>query len=234
MAEGGVLEEGQLSYPDAGTPEGGVISPLLANVFLHYVLDEWFAQQVQPRLRGPSTLVRYCDDFVMLFAYKDDAERVSGSAREAAGEVRAATAPGQDPHGRFPRFGTCTHYGGDPTMATTFNFLGFTHLWARSRKGKAWFGSGRRRFAWRVRSKRLSTVSRHAALAPARAAPRLCQMLRGHFAYYGIRGNSKRLGSLHERARALLAELVVAQVAHSSLSWVRSGGYWSTFPLPRP
>lgn len=71
-----VLEDGQLSYPDAGTPQGGVISPCLANVFLHYVLDEWFAAEVQPRLRGPSTLVRFADDFVVLLAYRDDAERV--------------------------------------------------------------------------------------------------------------------------------------------------------------
>ena len=79
-----------------------MISPLLANVFLHYVLDEWFAEQVQPRLRGPSTLVRYCDDFVMLFAYRDRRRTRASSAREAAGEVRTATAPGQDPYGRFP------------------------------------------------------------------------------------------------------------------------------------
>jgi RNA-directed DNA polymerase len=72
----GVMEQGQLSFPGTGTPQGGVISPALSNVFLHYVLDEWFAEQVQPRLRGVSTLVRYCDDFVMLFACKEDAERV--------------------------------------------------------------------------------------------------------------------------------------------------------------
>jgi hypothetical protein len=72
----GVLENGQLSFSEAGAPQGGVASPLLANVFLHYVLDEWFSDEVQSRLRGPSTLVRFADDFVMLFAYKDGAERV--------------------------------------------------------------------------------------------------------------------------------------------------------------
>jgi RNA-directed DNA polymerase len=72
----GVLEEGRLSFPGIGTPQGGVISPMLANVFLHHVLDEWFAEQVQPCLRSGSALIRYCDDFVMLFACKDDAERV--------------------------------------------------------------------------------------------------------------------------------------------------------------
>jgi Reverse transcriptase (RNA-dependent DNA polymerase) len=66
----GVLELGQVHYPEAGTPQGGTISPILSNVFLHRVIDAWFAREVQPRLRGPSTLVRFCDDFVMLFAHK--------------------------------------------------------------------------------------------------------------------------------------------------------------------
>lgn len=72
----GVLEDGQLRYPDKGTPQGGVISPCLANVFLHYVLDEWYRTQVAVRLQGQSSLVRYCDDFVMIFEYKGDADRV--------------------------------------------------------------------------------------------------------------------------------------------------------------
>ncbi len=72
----GVLESGQISFPGVGTPQGGVISPVLSNVFLHYVLDEWFAEQAQPRLHHGSALIRYRDDFVMLFANKEDAERV--------------------------------------------------------------------------------------------------------------------------------------------------------------
>ncbi len=72
----GVLEAGSVSYPDAGSPQGGVISPLLANVFLHYVLDVWFRQEVQPRLRGSAHLIRYADDFVILFTHEEDARRV--------------------------------------------------------------------------------------------------------------------------------------------------------------
>ena len=72
----GVMEEGSISYPEAGSPQGGVISPLLANVFLHYVLDVWFRQEVQPRLRGRAHLIRYADDFVILFTHEDDARRV--------------------------------------------------------------------------------------------------------------------------------------------------------------
>src|SRR6516164_8354658 len=72
----GVLEQGQLFYPDAGTPQGGVISPALSNVFLHYVLDEWFEQEVKPRLRERAFLVRYADDFVIGFRDQRDAQRV--------------------------------------------------------------------------------------------------------------------------------------------------------------
>ena len=71
----GVLEAGQIHYPEDGTPEGGVISPLLANIYLHYVVDEWYVQALAPRVRGPSLLARYCDDFVLLFAFEDDARR---------------------------------------------------------------------------------------------------------------------------------------------------------------
>jgi len=131
----GVLEEGQLSYPDAGTPEGGVISPLMANVYLHYVLDEWFCEQVQPRLRGHSTLVRYCDDFVMVFAYKDDAERVLEVLGKRLGKYGLQLHPDKTRMVEFRLWDSLPHDGGTPTMATTFDFLGFTHVWIRSRKG---------------------------------------------------------------------------------------------------
>jgi retron-type reverse transcriptase len=71
-----VMEQGQVFFPETGTPQGGVVSPMLSNIFLHQVVDVWFAREVQPRLRGSSTLIRYCDDFVMLFACREDAERV--------------------------------------------------------------------------------------------------------------------------------------------------------------
>ena len=72
----GVLENGTLSYPSEGTPQGGVISPLLANIYLHYVLDEWFVRDVRPCMRGPCFMIRYADDFVMCFAHENDARRV--------------------------------------------------------------------------------------------------------------------------------------------------------------
>jgi RNA-directed DNA polymerase len=198
----GVLEEGQLYYPDTGTPEGGVISPLLANVYLHYVLDEWFAVQVQPRLRGPSTLVRYCDDFVMMFAYKDDAERVLEALGKRLGKYGLQLHPDKTRMVDFRFREPPQHDGGALPMATIFDFLGFTHVWGRSRRGKAVV---RRQTAKARLARAIKTIDqqcrvmRHLPLR--KQHKRLCQMLRGHYAYFGITGNSKRLGNLHERVR---------------------------------
>jgi retron-type reverse transcriptase len=123
----GVLEQGQLFYPGSGTPQDGVISPTLSNVFLHYVLDEWFAQQVQPRLRGTSTLIRYCDDFVMLLVNREDAERVHAVLGKRLGKFGLELHPDKTqlidfrpPHERV---------GVETTLSTTFTFLGFIHAW---------------------------------------------------------------------------------------------------------
>ena len=95
----GVLEDGDVSYPEAGTPQGGVISPLLANVYLHYVLDVWFEQEVKPRLKGRAFLVRYADDFVMGFACEEDARRVLDVLPQAVRQVRSDDPSGQDAAG---------------------------------------------------------------------------------------------------------------------------------------
>jgi hypothetical protein len=97
----GIQEGGSVTRPETGTPQGGVISPLLSNIFLHTVLDEWFVEQVQPRLRGRSFLIRFADDFVIGCEFEDDARRVE-SACEASGQVRPEPSSGQDPAGAVP------------------------------------------------------------------------------------------------------------------------------------
>ena len=231
----GVLEEGQLHYPEAGTPEGGVISPLLANVYLHYVLDEWFAQQVQPRLRGPSTLVRYCDDFVALFAYKDDAERVLEVLGKRLGKYGLQLHPDKTRLVDFRFRDRAPHEGEASTMATIFDFLGFTHVWARSRKGKALVQqqTAKARLARAIKAiDRQCRVMRHWPLREQHQ--RLCQMLRGHYAYYGISGNSKRLGNLHERVQRCWQKWLSRRSNHSSVTWVAFARILAHLPIPRP
>ena len=231
----GVLEEGQLYYPEAGTPEGGVISPLLANVYLHYVLDEWFAQQVQPRLRGPSTLVRYCDDLVALFAYKDDAERVLEVLGKRLGKYGLQLHPDKTRMVDFRFRDRAPHEGEASTMATIFDFLGFTHVWARSRKGKALVQqqTAKARLARAIKAiDRQCRVMRHWPLREQHQ--RLCQMLRGHYAYYGISGNSKRLGNLHERVQRCWQKWLSRRSNNSSVTWVAFARILAHLPIPRP
>jgi RNA-directed DNA polymerase len=231
----GVLEEGQLHYPEAGTPEGGVVSPILANVFLHYVVDEWFAEEVQPRLRGPSTLVRYCDDFVMLFTCKDDAERVLAVLGKRLGKFGLQLHPDKTRMVDFRFRPSPQHERGEGTLATTFNFLGFTHLWGRSRKGKVVVRqqTASDRFARTLAAiNQQCRTMRHWPLQDQHR--RLCQMLRGHFAYFGISGNSKRLGWLYHQTRRCWRKWLSRRSQKSYLSWERFGRMLEYLPLPPP
>jgi hypothetical protein len=133
----GVREDGSLTFPESGTPQGGVISPLLANVYLHSVLDVWFEREVKPRLRGRAFLVRYADDFVMGFACAADARRVLEVLPKRFGRYgltlhpdKTRLVPFSRPH---PQHRPATPQGS--AEPGSFDLLGFTHYWGRSRKG---------------------------------------------------------------------------------------------------
>ena len=193
----GVLEEGQWMCPDTGTPQGGVISPLLANIYLHHVLDDWYERDVRPRMRGRTFLIRFADDFVIGCELESDARRIM--------EVLPK---------RFKRFGLTihpdktklidfsppsAHHETDPSVDArprTFDFLGFTHYWARTRRG----GWTVKRKTCRKRQRRAMTRiwqwcrwHRHWSLTD--QVQVLRRKLHGHYGYYGIRGNSRELGT---------------------------------------
>lgn len=121
-----------LSHPEAGTPQGGVISPLLTNIYLHEVLDEWFVRDVQPRLRGRATLVRYADDLVFVFSQKEDAERVLDVLPKRFGKYGLTLHPDKT---RLVPFQRPDRDDGDDNGPGSFDLLGFTHHWGLSRKG---------------------------------------------------------------------------------------------------
>jgi RNA-directed DNA polymerase len=229
----GVMERGQLSYPGTGTPQGGVISPLLSNVFLHYVLDEWFAEQVQERLRGSSALVRYCDDFVMLFACKEDAERV----REVLGKRLAKF--GLELHPEKTRLidfrPPAERAGAETTLPTTFVFLGFLHVWGKSRKGNAamWQRTAKDRLARTL--KVIHERCRYMRSWPlAEQHRRLCRMLKGHFAYFGISGNYRRLSSVVFGTMRFWRKWLSRRSRTSQVTWERFHRVLARYPLPAP
>src|ERR1700686_4973987 len=129
----GVLEEGTLTKPEAGTPQGGVISPLLANIYLHYVLDVWFKEEVQPRLRGRAFLIRYADDFVMGFACEEDARRVLEVLPKRFGKFGLTLHPEKTRLVPFTK--PSLRDQERQSMPGTFDLLGFTHFWGLSRRG---------------------------------------------------------------------------------------------------
>ena len=201
----GMLEDGCVYHADTGTPQGGVISPLLANIYLHEVLDVWFHQQVLPRLRGRAHLVRYADDFVIVFDTEVDAHRVLDVLPKRFGKYGLRLHPDKTRLVRFtkPRGGPKPP-GSDDDHPGSFELLGFRHFWGRSRKGH-----------WVVKRKTASSrfsralhriaswcrVNRHWSISQQHEAPNA--KLRGHDAYYGISGNYRMLASLRREVERI-------------------------------
>jgi group II intron reverse transcriptase/maturase len=233
----GVLEEGNVSYPDAGSPQGGVISPLLANVFLHYVLDVWFRQEVQPRLRGRAHLIRYADDFVILFRHEDDARRVMAVLPKRFGKYGLTLHPEKTRLISFRRppckaSGGSSDRGGRPG---TFDLLGFTHYWGRTLRG-----------GWAVMrktaSKRLSRAvrsiaewcrdNRHCPVCEQHAI--LSQKVRGHYAYYGITGNFRMLKAFLRAVQRAWRWWLSRRNRRRDMNWDRFNRLLKRYGLPSP
>jgi group II intron reverse transcriptase/maturase len=197
----GVLEAEQWQRSEEGTPQGGVISPLLSNIFLHEVLDQWFAEQIRPRLYGRGFLVRYADDFVLGFECKEDAERIMKvlPKRLARFGLELHVEKTRVVPFRRPGRGEGTR---DKGSSQSFDFLGFTHYWGKSLKGN-WVV--KKKTAKDRLSRSLKLVNqwcrehRHEPLKDQQRA--LNRKLLGHFAYFGITGNGRSIHTFREGVR---------------------------------
>ena len=233
----GVLEKGSVSYPEAGSPQGGVISPLAANVYLHYVLDLWFRQEVQPRLRGRAHLIRYADDFVILFTQEEDARRVMEVLPKRFGRYGLTLHPEKTrlvPFQRPPR--KAADGGNNRTnLPGTFDLLGFTHYWGRTRRGR-----------WSVvrktASKRLSRAVRsiaewcreHRHLPVCEQHATLSQKVRGHYAYYGITGNARALFWFLCAVHRAWRQWLNRRNRNREMTWDRFNRLLTRYRLPPP
>ena len=230
----GVLEDGSLSFPETGSPQGGVISPLLANVYLHYVLDVWFEREVKPRLRDRAFLSRYADDFVMGFACEEDARRLLDVLPKRFGRYGLTIHPDKTRLVPFrpPSRPDRPDSGGDHRPGT-FDLLGFTHYWGRSRKG-IWVvkrQTAPSRFCRAVRTiAQWLRLHRHDPLADQHQT--LSQKLRGHFAYYGITGNGEALGRLRYTVIRLWRKWLMRRKRGSYFSWDRFQRLLRRYVLP--
>jgi group II intron reverse transcriptase/maturase len=218
----GVLEDGIVTVPVAGTPQGGVISPLLANVYLHYVLDVWFEREVKPRLHGRAFLIRYADDFVMGFACEADARRVLDVLPQRFGRYGLTLHPDKTrlvPFRRPPQQPAGDDSGGKGQPGT-FDLLGFTHYWSRSRKG---YWVVKRKTAHGRLSRALKKIAqwcrlhRHDPLSEQHRT--LSQQLRGHYAYFGITGNGLALRRFRDGVVRIWKKWLSRRHRRRSLSW---------------
>jgi group II intron reverse transcriptase/maturase len=231
----GVLEDGSLAFPEVGTPQGGVVSPLLANVYLHYVLDVWFEREVKPRLQGRAFLVRYADDFVMGFACEGDARRVLEVLPKRFGKYGLSLHPDKTrlvPFQRPPHQSSPADSERD-SRPGSFDLLGFTHFWARSRRG---FWVVKRKTARDRLSRALRTIAqwcrlnRHQPIADQHRT--LVQKLRGHFAYYGLTGNSFWLQRFRSWVVRIWKKWLARRRRRGFLSWAVFGRLLQRYPLP--
>jgi len=228
----GVMEDGQHVRSTTGTPQGGCISPLLANVYLHHVLDTWFVQAVQPRLRGPSGMVRYADDVVIVCKHEHDARRVLTVLTKRLERFGLRMHPKKTRLVRFER----PRRGDDGSdRPETFDFLGFTHYWGRSRKGRPVV---KRKTAKKRFNRTLRTISawcRENRHRPIRAQQRaLNRKLRGHDAYFGITGNAPALQRLRWRVERLWHKWLARRGGRRRLTWALFECLLRRFPLASP
>ena len=229
----GVLESWGVVRPEYGTPQGGVISPLLANIFLHEVMDRWFVEVARPRLCAPSHLIRYADDMVMVFASERDARRVLAVLPKRLGKYGLSLHPKKtrlidfrkprDPRVKPPR----------DQRPGTFDLLGFTHHWGRSRRGN-WVvrrRTAKDRFTRSLRA--ADTWCRRHMHAPIEWQHRkLGQKLLGHCAYYGITGNGRRLWAFRNELQWVWRKWLSRRSQKGRICWEAFFRFLARYPLP--
>ncbi len=230
----GVLEDGSLSFPEAGVPQGGVVSPMLANIFLHEVLDVWFDREVKPRLAGKAVLVRYADDAVFLFANEKDARRVMNVLPKRLGKYGLELHPDKTrlvDFRRPDRFAPASANEGPGT----FDLLGFTHHWGMARSGKWVVKQRTAKDRFRRALKRVAEWCREHRHDDVRAQQQaLGQKLRGHYGYYGIVGNSRALARFLYQVTLLWQKWLHRRSQRAPMPWERMHRLLERCPLPVP
>lgn len=231
----GVLEDGHIAYPTSGSPQGGVVSPILANIYMHEVLDTWFVRDVLPRMRRKAFLVRYADDAIMVFAAETDARRVLAVLPKRFEKFGLSLHPEKTQLVDFRRPDRFPNRDGDPKGGPgTFDHLGFTFFWAKSRKGKwvVYRKTARDRLnnalnrisLWCRRNRHLPLSEQHKALS---------QKLKGHYGYYGVIMNSRSLSRFYGGVLRLWRKWL-SRRSDQGLSRERMARILKRFRLPPP
>lgn len=235
ILKSGIQEEGVFRASDKGTPQGGVISPLLANLYLHYTLDLWFERVFRKTCTGITRFIRYADDFVVCFKDEADARRFRVEMEARLNQFGLEIAPEKT---KILEFGPMARPRAKQRgeKAETFDFLGFTHYCTTSRSGKM-FRVGRKSISKRITAKLTlfkEWLRASRTLPTAAIMKTVANKLRGHFAYYGVTGNSKSIQNYHYEVVRLLFKWLGRRGKRGSLNYEKFKLLLQRFPLPTP
>ena len=225
----GFLEDGEFRASEQGTPQGGLVSPVLANIYLHYVLDLWFEKRYAKTCQGQAHLVRYADDFVACFEDEQDAKRFVVELQDRLAAFGLEVEPSKTAMLRFGGLAPWACKRDGMRRPHTFNFLGFTHYVTRTRSGYFAVGRKTQRERFRKKLKALGQRLSRLRLAGGRAmAAFVRRHLEGHIQYYGVSGNSRSVRCYVYRAIRILFTWLNRRSQRRSLNWERYAAF-----LPR-
>jgi len=233
--KGGVMEEGKLSETDKGTPQGGILSPVLANIYLHYIIDRWIETEVKKKAKGFVEMVRYADDFVICTNYGNEAKAILDSLKKRLKIYGLELAEDKT---RIIEFGRFARIDADNAgrKVESFKFLGFLHYCSESAKGK--FKLGRVTDSKKMTVKVAEMKSWLYEMAHKDEIkvwwPTFCAKLRGHFQYYGISGNCKGIGKFYKIVTYLLFKILNKRSQKRSCNWKEFGEYLKRHHCPKP
>ena len=233
--EAGTLESGRWQATETGTPQGSGISPLLANVFLHYVFDLWVHQWRRRHARGRVIVCRYADDMVLGFQHEVDAQTMLAALAARLGQFGLSLHEGKTRLIEFGRFAATRRAYAGLGRPETFDFLGFTHYCGKTRKGA--FMVKRKTQAKRMtrKLKALRHEMKARQHAPVKAQHQwLCQVLRGHYGYYGVIFNSRSMHAFYDGVKRAWFTTLRRRSQKSRMTWQRFNELLRVYPLPRP
>lgn len=231
----GIQEDGEFRASEQGTPQGGVISPLLANIYLHYSLDLWFTRKFVKTCTGIARLIRYADDFVVCFQMEADATRFRQAMEERLKQFGLEIAPEKTQKIEFGAFAV-KRAKARGQKAATFDFLGFTHYCSRSRDGR------RFRMKRKTISKRFTAklkiykewLRKNRTLTTPEIIQKTASKLRGHYGYYGVTDNGGGISAYFHEVKGILYKWLGRRGKQGSYSWAKFAKLLARYPLPTP
>lgn len=232
----GVIEEGKYGKTDKGTPQGGILSPLLANIYLHYVLDLWFENIEKKKIKGYTQIVRYADDFIIGAQTKEEAYQILKDLKERLKKFKLEVSIEKTGIKEFGKYAEQNSKNRGKRKADTFDFLGFTHYCSKSRKGHFLMKviTSKKRQSRALKEMNMWLKKSRNKMKAKEIWKRLASKMRGHFNYYGVSSNSRSVNSFNCQTRKLVFKWMNRRSQKKSFNWETFNQYTKLYPLPKP